>query len=387
MQGEVAIVGYDQVAIEEEKAGLNEEKLVFDVVKGALESAGIEQEEIDTAIVAGNDVLDGRTISNTFTAESEGGFMKDETKVALGGLQAANYSVMRVLSGLHDVAVVSAYGQQHGRSMDEFTNLALDPFRLRPLGVTGVDLAALQARRYYANTKADASHGAQVAAKNLANAADNPLALGGSEVTPEDVADSGARSTPLRDLEVGRAGDGACALVLTPADVAESYTSNPAYVQGMGHATDALEPGREAFWQLQSAENAAEEAARRAGIAELAQAIDVAEIAEVYAPHELMLLEAMGLAPRGKAAGLVEEGQTERGGRLPVNPSGGAVAGHAYFATGLIRLVEAIRQVTGDAGDHQVDDARLALAHGAVGPAHQANAVNIVSDTPQGVSA
>lgn len=381
MQGEVAIVGYDQVAIEEEKPELNEEKLVFDVVKGALASAGIEREEIDTAIVAGNDLLDGRTISNTFTAESEGGFMKDETKVALGGLQAANYAAMRVLSGLHDIAIVSAYGQQHGRSMPEFTNLALDPFRLRPLGITGLDLAALQARRYYENTKAEPRHGAQVAAKNLTHARENPLALRSEDVTADDVADSPERSTPLRDLEVGPPGDGACAMVMARADLAESFDAEPAYIQGMGHATDSLEPGRDEFWQLRSAENAGQEAAQRAGFNDLASTIDVAEIAEIYAPHELILLEALGLAPQGKAAGLLEEGATERGGRLPVNPSGGALAGHAYFGTGLIRLTEAVRQVTGEAGDHQVEDARTALAHSAVGPAHQANAVNIVSST------
>lgn len=379
MQGEVAIVGYDQVAVEPEKQELTEEKLVFDVVEGALDSANMDRDEIDTAIVAGNDVLDGRTISNTFTAESEGGFMKDETKVALGGLQAANYAAMRVLSGLHDIAIVVGYGQQHGRNQAEFDNLALDPFRVRPLGVTGLDLAALQARRYYAESKAEPEHGAQVAAKNLSNAQDNPLALRGEQTTPDDVADSPERSTPLRDLEVGPAGDGAAALVLTRADLAESYSSSPAYIQGMGHATDALEPGRDAFWQLRAATNAVEEAAERAGIADLSSAVDVAEITERFAPHELILLEALGLAPTGKAAALIEEGTTERSGELPVNPSGGAVAGHAYFATGLIRLTEAVRQVTGAAGDHQIDDARLALAHGAVGPAHQANAVNIVS--------
>lgn len=385
MQGDVAIVGYDQVAVEEAKESITEEKLVFDVVEGALASAGMDREEIDTAVVAGNDLLDGRTISNTFTAESEGGFMKDETKVALGGLQAANYTAMRVLSGLHDIGIVVAYGQQHGRTIDEFTNLTLDPFRMRGLGITGLSLAALQARRYYEGTKAEPEHGAQVAAKNLGHAMDNPLAMRAEDVTPDEVAEGPDRASPLRDLEVGPAGDGATALVFTRADLAESYTSDPAYILGMGHATDALEPGRDAFWQVRAASNAAQEAARRAGIADLAATVDVAELTEIYAPHELILLEALGLAARGKAAALVEEGDTARGGRLPVNPSGGALAGYAYFATGLTRLTEAVRQVTNDAGDHQVDDARVALAHGAVGPAHQANAVNIVSSQP-GVS-
>lgn len=368
MRGEVAIVGTHQLATEAEMDDVPEEKMVFDVVKGALADAGITQDDLDTAIVAGNDVLDGRTISNTFTAEAEGGFMKDETKVAHDGMHAALYGVMRILSGLHDVAMVVAYGNHNSITYSRWTNFAMDPFRVRPTGVDGLHLAAMQARRYYEETGATPDDAARLAARTLSAAGDHPLALSRGDVAPEDVAASETAADPLRDLEVGPPGDGAAAVVLADADLADSFDADPAYVLGVGHASDALRPGTDAFWQLRGAGNAAEAAFDRAGIAP--GEVDVAEVTDLFAPHQMMLGEALGLVDRGPD--LLDDGAA-------VNPSGGALAGHAYFATGLQRLVETTRQVTGQSPGRQIDDARVGLAHGASGPAHQANAVALVA--------
>lgn len=368
MRGEVAIVGVHQLATEAEMEDVPEERMVFDAVKGALADAGVDRDVLDTVIVAGNDVLDGRTISNTFTAEAEGGYMKDETKVAHDGLHAAVYGVMRILSGLHDVAMVVAYGNHNSISYEQWTNFALDPFRIRPTGLDGIHLAALQARRYYETTDATPEDAARVAASNLAAARDNPLALRSDDVDPGDVAGSGVAADPLRQLEVAPPGDGACAVILASADRVDEFDPDPAYVQGIGHASDALRPGDDAFHRLRAAGRAGGTALSRAGVD--ADAVDVAELTELFAPHQLMLAETLGLADHGPD--VLDDG-------VAVNPSGGALAGHAYFATGLHRLAEAARQVTGRAGDRQVDDATTALAHGASGPAHQANAAAVVS--------
>lgn len=378
MRGEVAVAGASQLEIEREKRDQPEARLVWDAASAAFEEARMDQEEVDTAVVAGNDLLDGRTISNTFTAEPMGGFLKDETKCALGGLQALNYAAMRILSGAHDTAIVAAYASRNGRTLEEWTNLALDPFRVRPVGLTGPELAALQAQRFYAETAAEPEHGARVAAKNLGNAEDNPNALRADDVDAAAVEAADPRAEPLREPEVAPEAEGAAAVVLTREDLAESYTADPAHLLGMGHATDALVPGRAAFWRLRAAENAAQAAADRAGIDDVGSAVDVAEVTEIYAPHELALAEALGLAQRGKSSRRLETGAFRRDGDRPLNPSGGALAGYTFFATGLQRFVEATLQVRGEAGGRQVDDASVALAHGATGPAHQANAVAFV---------
>jgi acetyl-CoA C-acetyltransferase len=375
MRGEAAIVGINEVSKQERIDGVNERELVYRATKGAMDEAGLGRDELDTAVVAGNDILDGRTISNVYTAEAEAGFMKDETKVALDGLHAANYTVMRLLAQTHETAVVVAYGKQNGISYHEWSNLVLDPLRFRPLGVDGVHLAAMQARRLYETTDATPKDGARVAAKNLSNAQDNPHALTSADVSPEEVAEADTAATPLREPEVGDPADGAVAMVLTRAELAESYSSNPAAFLGVGHNTDGFDPARDAFHELRAASRAAEAAYDRAGLGP--GDVDVAELTELAAPRELALVEALDLAKPGRAAQLLRDGETQVDGSIPVNPSGGAVAGHAYFAEGMSRLASAARQVLGEA-PNQVDDVDVALAHGATGAAGEANAVALV---------
>jgi len=77
-----------------------------------------------------------------------------------------------------------------------------------------------------------------------------------------------------------------------------------------------------------------------------------------------MAYEALGLAEAGKGSRLVEEGATERGGKLPVNLSGGCLSTNLLGASGLARAAEATLQLRGEAHGRQVAGARLALAHG-----------------------
>ncbi|MDP6920191.1 MAG: hypothetical protein QGH43_13195, partial [Arenicellales bacterium] len=77
--------------------------------------------------------------------------------------------------------------------------------------------------------------------------------------------------------------------------------------------------------------------------------------------YEPMWLENLGLAPSGWRA--VDAGETELGGRLPINPSGGVLSSNPIGASGMLRFAEAALQVRQMAGEHQVDGARLALGH------------------------
>ena len=91
---------------------------------------------------------------------------------------------------------------------------------------------------------------------------------------------------------------------------------------------------------------------------------DQLDAAEIYVPfswYEPMWLENLGLFESGWKA--VDEGWTELGGRLPINPSGGVLSTNPIGASGMIRFAEAALQVRGRAGEHQVDGARLAMGH------------------------
>jgi len=108
---------------------------------------------------------------------------------------------------------------------------------------------------------------------------------------------------------------------------------------------------------------AAAELWRKAGITSPIDEIDVAEIYVPFSWYEPMWLENLGFAAPGEGWRLTEAGETEIGGRLPVNPSGGVLSSNPIGASGLLRFAESALQVMGKAGAHQVPGARTALGH------------------------
>ena len=111
-----------------------------------------------------------------------------------------------------------------------------------------------------------------------------------------------------------------------------------------------------------------------AGINDPSTEIDVAELFESYAHEELIFCEELGLAEKGKATQL----NSEINGDLPINPSGGAIGGNPPCATGLIRIIEAAKQIRGEAGDYQVKGVNKALASGQIGMCGQNNILYVL---------
>jgi acetyl-CoA C-acetyltransferase len=119
----------------------------------------------------------------------------------------------------------------------------------------------------------------------------------------------------------------------------------------------------------------------RAGISRPIDEIDVAEIYVPFSWFEPMWLENLGFAPPGGGWKLTESGETEIGGRIPVNPSGGVLCSNPIGASGLLRFAESAMQVMGTAAEHQVPDARVALGH-AYGGGSQYFSMWVVAATP-----
>jgi benzoylsuccinyl-CoA thiolase BbsB subunit len=110
--------------------------------------------------------------------------------------------------------------------------------------------------------------------------------------------------------------------------------------------------------------------------------IDVAEVHDAFSIAELLYYEAFGFCERGEALHLLESGATSIGGRIPVNPSGGLLCkGHPVGATGVAQMVEITWQLRGEAGQRQVENAKVGLTHctggGISGLDHGACAINI----------
>ena len=115
-----------------------------------------------------------------------------------------------------------------------------------------------------------------------------------------------------------------------------------------------------------------------AGIKDPFNELDLAEVTERYAHEELMICEALGLCREGKGKALLENGVTEFDGEFPVNPSGGALGADPICATGLVRVIEAAKQIREEADGYQIPGVERALAHGQFGMCAQKNVVLIL---------
>jgi len=117
-------------------------------------------------------------------------------------------------------------------------------------------------------------------------------------------------------------------------------------------------------------ELAAKEAYKMAGIKNPNEDIDVCEISEYFSTHELMIYEALGLCGKGEGGKFIESGETQMGGSIPVNPSGGVLSSNPTMANGL--------QIMGKANKRQIPDVKTSLAYGMNGICSQGNCVIIL---------
>jgi len=255
---------------------------------------------------------------------------------------------------------------------------ATDPEGASCLPLPG--LYALQAQRYIGEFGVTAEQLAAVAVKNKRNGLDNPRAqLRNNAPSIDEVLASRMIAEPLTFLQCCPTSDGAGAAIIGPdrGHAADLRIEASAMVSGApwDHRSHDV-------WGYASVARAAEKAFRQANrtIAE----IDVLEVHDAFTIGEILTLEALGLAPRGKGAELAPSGHTSREGAQPVNPSGGLLSrGHPLGATGLAQLAEIAWQLRGCAGARQVARHRVGLVEtmggGAAGMDGNACVVTVLS--------
>jgi len=220
---------------------------------------------------------------------------------------------------------------------------------------------------------------ARIAAKNHKNGAVNPLAQMQKDLGYDfcrTISDKNPLvAGPLRRTDCSLVSDGAAALVL--ADVETALALDKAVVfRATEHVNDFLPLSKRDIVAFEGPELAWKRALAKGGV-ELSD-LSFAEVHDCFTVAELLIYEAMGLAPKGEGARAIEEGWTEKTGKLPINPSGGLKSkGHPIGATGVSMHVLAAMQLTGTAGGIQVKDAELAGVFN-MGGAAVANYVSIL---------
>jgi len=194
------------------------------------------------------------------------------------------------------------------------------------------------------------------------NGAINPYAQVRREITVEDVARSQVVADPIRLLDSSPIGDGAAAVLLVSEEAAKTLPEKPSVaIAGAGMSVDTVEiTNREGLDTIPAAREAAERALRAAGLSP--RDLDVVEIHDAFTVNAVILLEELGLAPRGRAARLVAEGRFHPGDRPTANPSGGLKSrGHPVGATGVYQVAEVAMQLRGDFPGVRVEGAEKGL--------------------------
>jgi acetyl-CoA C-acetyltransferase len=194
-----------------------------------------------------------------------------------------------------------------------------------------------------------------VAVKNRKAGILDPYAQFRSEITIEDVFNSPVVCEPFHILDCCPQTDGAACLLLCRGDLAEKYTDKPIYIAGMGCGTDYYYAHEvTTYTGYDATVRSAKEAYAMAGIGP--EDIDLAEIHDCFTITEMLDYEDLGFCERGHAKYLLEKGETERGGRIPCNVSGGLICkGHPLGATGVAQCCELYWHLREEAGERQVE--------------------------------
>jgi acetyl-CoA C-acetyltransferase len=186
-------------------------------------------------------------------------------------------------------------------------------------------------------------------------------------------------ASPITELESYPQSDGAVAMILATEEKAKKLTDKPVWIEGFGSCRDAHNPGERELADCDSLVDAAKQAYKMAGV-KGAKDIDLFEISTQYAYQELLWTEGLGLCGRGEGGKLIDSGKTQLTGKMPVNPSGGMLAGIPALLAGMSTVAESFFQLRGEAGKRQVDKAKKTLAHGTVGPCGQMHCVIILGN-------
>ncbi len=206
----------------------------------------------------------------------------------------------------------------------------------------------------------------KVSVKARSHASRNPYALFTAPLTLEEVMASPPLYGPLTRLMACPPTCGAAAVVL----VSEAYArkhglKNLVKIAGQGMATDMPSSYSGTMITAVGSEltrKAAALAYEQAGIGPAD--VDVVELHDCFSTNEIITYEALGLCPEGGAEKFVTEGANTYGGQIVTNPSGGLLSkGHPLGATGLAQITELVWHLRGNAGERQVEGARVALQH------------------------
>jgi len=349
------------------------EDLIVEAAREALEEAQIPPAEIDAVFLGHFNsglVPDGFASSLILQAHPDLRFKPASRceNACASGAAAIHAGLNAIRAGrARNVLVVGAEKMTHRSTPDVTTALAGAGYQNDPAeaALSFPQVFAIAAEQYAAKYGDPMDAMARIAAKNHANAMQNPLAQMHKAMPYEFCREVSEKNPliapPLRLSDCSLVTDGAAAIVLSAGDALAQDAAARVKVAAAEHVSDYLPMSRRDFLAFEGPERAIRQAYEAAGIT--VADLDFAEVHDCFTPAELLIYEAMGLAPKGEGARALAEGTVFAEGRTPVNLSGGLKAkGHPVGATGVSMHALGFRQLTGRAGAMQRQGAEWGLA-------------------------
>ena len=354
------------------------EDLLCEAVDEALADAGCERDRIEAAWVG--------TVMSTFGGDALADALKlfgrPMTRVqnyCASGMDAFRNACLAVAAGMHDVALAVGFEKMRDGGYAR-------PNRSHPVidfGERAPHVFALSANRYFNAYGASKKTLAAVAVKNHRHGMKSPKAHLKMPVDADTVLRAPMIYSPLGLFDCCPTTDGAAAALVCRADLASSFRGVPIWPLGIGLAAVSGQPYYKpsfGYVGFEASVRAAEQAYAQAKMTPAD--VDFAEVHDCFTITEILNYEDLGFCGRGEGGRFVEEGRADLGGEKPVNPSGGLKSyGHPIGATGVRMIYELTTQLRGAAGDRQVKNARVGLAHNLGGPG-AISCVSILGNEP-----
>ena len=336
----------------------------------AIESAGIEPKEIQAGYisnvfgVADKQVHLGPVVMSNLGI-SEKPSLSIESACGSGSVSFRE-AFANVAAGFYDAVLVTGVEKVTHTGTEWTTtyfSYCSDFFYEGQAGVSFPGLFASMARAYLHEFNATEEDLARVAVKNHDNGLLNPKAHLRKKITIDDVMNSAVVASPLKLYDCCPFSDGASAVILCSQNFAKEHGGDYIDVIGSGRGgSPAALQGRDHLTTIPSTKIATESAYKMAGIT--AKDVDFAEVHDCFTIAEVVDTEDLGFFEKGKGIEAVREDRTKLNGQISINPSGGLKSkGHPIGATGVGQVVEVYDQLTGNADERTVKNAKIGLTH------------------------
>ena len=352
-----------------ERFEASREDLILEAVQEALDDAGLTLQDIDAFWFGSFYEMHGTALSSVLKPD-----FKPVTRIennCCTGSDTLRNAAYAVAAGAYKVVMAIGMDKlkDNGFSGNPFFNLYRDNTEPSFGGPASFSLLVPAYAEKYGVSYEDMREAmVHVSHKNHFNGARNPKALYRKEMTLDQIRKSPMVCEPyLTIMDCSGVSDGAACAILTASENALQYRPDPMYIKaaeivassGVGMLENSYD-----YTTILETEAAARAAYEKAGITDPAEQLDLVELHDCFSITEIVLYEALGLSQKGQGWKDAIDGKYTLTGKLPVNTDGGLKAmGHPVGASGIRMVYESWLQFHGKAGNRQLENPKLGMAH------------------------